>query len=99
MNQDISPIGDLLGPTLAKLGIADLGTMIELSERWDELAGAPWAENSTPQIIRHGELVVESRSSAAVRLLRYAAESLAKRLSDHFGAGTVTSVRVIGPSR
>ena len=99
MNRDISVFGDLLGPTLEKLGVANLGMLIELSEHWDQLAGSPWAGNSIPQIVRHGELVVEAGSTAAVRLLRYASESLAKRLSDHFGLGSITSVRVVGPSR
>lgn len=99
MNRDISAVGNLLEPLLAKLGIANLTTLTELTEQWDTLAGSPWAGNSTPQVIRHKELVVEANSNAGVRMLRYAAESLAKRLSDHFGDGVIDTVRVVAPSR
>ncbi len=99
MMGEISSVRHLLGPILVKLGVADLSVLNELSERWDELAGPPWAGNSTPQIIQHSELIVEANSSAGVRVMRYAAESLAKRLSDHFGQEVVSSVRVVAPSR
>ena len=99
MKGEISPLANLLGPLLAKYGIADLAILTELTDRWDELAGSPWAGNSRPQIIRHRELVVEANASAGVRMLRYAAESLAKRLSDHYGTDVIESVRVVSPSR
>ena len=99
MSGDISAVGNLLGPLLAKLGVAELSVLTELTEQWDSLSGSPWAGNSSPQVIRHGELLVEANSNAGVRMLRYAAESLAKRLSDHFGAGVVDSVRVVAPTR
>lgn len=97
--RDIPSFGDALGPLLARLGVADMSVMTDLVERWDELAGSPWAGASTPQILRHGELVVEASTTAAVRMLRYASESLAKRLSDELGPGTVASVRVVAPER
>lgn len=97
--RDMPSFGDALGPLLARLGVADMEVMIELVERWDDLAGPPWSGASSPQILRHRELVVEASTTAAVRMLRYASESLAKRLSDEFGAGTVESVRVVAPER
>ncbi len=99
MKREPSAIGDLLGPLLAQLGVANLEVMTELDRDWDLLAGSPWAGVSRPLVVRHGELVVEANSMAGVRLLRYAAESLAKRLSDHFGGSVVASVRVVPPSR
>ena len=92
-------MASLIGPLLDKLGVANISVLTELTERWDELAGSPWAGNSTPLVVRHGELVVEAQSTAGVRVMRYAAESLAKRLADHFGPDVVTSVRVVTPSR
>lgn len=94
---DIPEVGAVLGPLLARFGMADLSVMTELTKSWDLLAGSPWAGASKPLVIRHGELVVEANSTAAVRMLRYAAESLGKRLSDHFGDGIVESVRVVPP--
>ena len=97
--RDLGSIDQLIGPMLRKLGVADLSVMTTLTDDWDLVAGSPWAGASRPLIIRHGELVVEANSPAAVRMLRYAAESLAKRLSDQFGAGVIDSVRVVAPSR
>ena len=99
MTGEISSVGDLLGPMLTKIGVAELSVLNELSERWDELAGPPWAGNSKPQVIQHAELVVAADSAAGVRVMRYATESLAKRLSTHFGQEVVSSVRVVAPVR
>ena len=97
MNRDLSALSDLLGPMLADLGVANLGVLSELAEQWNELAGSPWSGNSIPLVVQHGELVVEATTTGAVRLLRYASESLAKRLGDHFGQDVVSSVRVVAP--
>ena len=98
-NRELGPIDQLIGPTLRRLGIGDLSVMTRLTDEWDVLAGSPWAGASRPLIIRNRELVVESTTPAATRMLRYAAESLAKRLSDQFGDGVIDSVRVVAPSR
>lgn len=96
--RDPEPVSQLLQPLLARLGVAP-DVFLELSERWDELAGPPWSGTSHPQIVRNGELVVQATSPAAVRVLRYASESLAKRLGDHFGGDVISSVRVVSPDR
>jgi hypothetical protein len=99
MKRDLSALGEFLGPLLADLGVASLDILSELAENWDELAGSPWAGNSIPQVVRHGELLVEAQTASAVRLLRYAAETLAKGMAEHFGADVITSVRVVPPGR
>jgi hypothetical protein len=93
------PLEALLEGLLARLGLPAPSVSKSLEDRWDDIAGAPWAEQTRPRFIREGELVVEAISPALVGMLRYAVGDLMKRLDSHLGEGVVESVRVVGPDR
>lgn len=93
----LQSMGHLLGPTLARLGIEDLPTMLALIDEWDELAGAAWAGRGRPLIVRRGTLVVEAESAAAVRLLRYGEQDLLRALQARFGPNSITAIEVVPP--
>jgi hypothetical protein len=72
--------------------------MVVIKERWNELAGEPWASQSWPLYIRQKELVVEA-PGPLLGLLRYAVGDLMRRLDDGVGPGLVETVRVVSMGR
>lgn len=94
-----APLGDLVKQLLTRLGVPDLSTWREVEQRWEALAGEPWASQARPVSLQDGLLVVEAESGPAVALLRYGENSLVKRLEDTLGNGVVKEVRVRPPSR
>jgi len=98
-NRGLKPVGDLLPSLLAALGIARLDVMLRLSSEWESLVDDPWKTHAIPQILRDGELVVEAKNSAAVRMLRYGASALAEQLAAEFGTDVIRSVDVVPPGR
>jgi predicted nucleic acid-binding Zn ribbon protein len=93
------PIGELLRVLMERYRLVDPDTWTRIAADWDGLAGNPWAGRSKPSSLKGGELVVEASSPAIVAMLRYGTHSLMERLGEEFGAGVVTSVRIIPPPR
>ncbi|MGH8959334.1 MAG: DciA family protein [Acidimicrobiia bacterium] len=89
----------VLSRLLNSLGLPTPDLLPRLRESWDELAGPPWAGQSSPVLVRRGELVVESASAQLVSILRYASGELLRRLDDEFGPGKIDTIRVAGPRR
>lgn len=89
----------VLSRLLHSMGLPSPDLLPQLRETWDVLAGPPWAGQSSPVLIRRGELVVESNSSQLVSVLRYASGELLRRLDEEFGAGRIDTIRVTGPRR
>jgi hypothetical protein len=98
MSQPVA-LEDLLESVLARFGLPAPSISRSLGDRWDDLAGEPWAGHTRPLFIRERELVVEAASPALVGMLRYAVGDLMRRLDDQLGANVVDSVRVVGPAR
>jgi hypothetical protein len=92
-------IESLLESLLGRLGVPAPSTFNQLAQTWKELAGEPWASQSTPLYIRQKELVVEASASGFVSMLRYGVGDLMRRLDETLGAGLVESVRVVPPGR
>lgn len=99
MKGELTPLQRDLDDIFTQLGLAPLSVLEELAGRWDELAGPPWEGVSSPLVIRHGELTVQSREAALVRILAFSANQLQERLERHFGPGVVRSVKVAAPPR
>jgi hypothetical protein len=95
----LKPVGDLIPAVLAGLGIGRLDVMLRLAEEWTELVEEPWKTHTVPLILRDGELVVEAKTPAAVRMLRYGATALVEHLTAIFGPDVVHSVEVVAPGR
>jgi hypothetical protein len=93
------PIEGMLESLLARLGLPAPSVSKYLADGWDEMAGAPWAEQTKPLFIREGELVIEAISPALVGMLRYAIGDLMRRLDEQLGEGVVETVRVVGPNQ
>jgi hypothetical protein len=97
--RDLKAIGDLLPSLLAGLGIGRLDVMLRLSSEWEELVDDPWKTHTVPQILRDGELIVEAKNAAAVRMLRYGTAALVEHLTAEFGPDVIRSVEVVSPGR
>lgn len=93
------PFGDALGAALRRMGLAEPGLMLELTEEWATIAGEPWATQAVPLYVRGGVLVVESVDRAGGAFLRYGVSELESRLDARFGPGTITKVEIRPPGR
>jgi predicted nucleic acid-binding Zn ribbon protein len=65
--------------------------------RWDQIVGADLAAHCRPETVTDGVLTVRAESTAWATQVRLLATTLLARLNDDLGAGTVTSLRVVGP--
>jgi len=92
-------IESLLESLLGRMGVPPPSVFNQVAQTWSELAGEPWATQSTPLYIRKKELVVEASGAALVSMLRYGVGDLMRRLDEALGAGLVESVRVVPPGR
>lgn len=93
------PLGDALGTTLRRLGLAEPALMLRIQEEWGAVAGEPWASRAVPLYLRQGVLVVEARERSGVAFLRYGVGELQRRLAAKFGPETVGSVEIRPPGR
>ncbi|HJR88252.1 MAG TPA: DUF721 domain-containing protein [Acidimicrobiia bacterium] len=92
-------LDSVLSRILGNLGLPPPDLLPRLQQSWDDLAGPPWAGQSSPLLLRRGELVVESASSQLVSILRYASGELLRRLDEELGPGRVDTIRVISSRR
>jgi predicted nucleic acid-binding Zn ribbon protein len=65
--------------------------------RWGAIVGAEVAAHCEPLSFDRGELVVQADSTAWATQVRLLVPVLLRRLNEDLGAGTVASVRVLGP--
>ncbi|MGQ0848066.1 MAG: DciA family protein [Actinomycetota bacterium] len=93
------PLEDVLVRMLESLQMPSPSVIAALRMGWEEIAGEPWAAQSTPLYIRQHELVVEAKAHQLVAVLRYGVGELMRRLDAQIGAGVVESVRVVAPPR
>ena len=99
MNDKPEALESVLSRLLHTLGLPSPDLLPRLRESWDDLAGPPWAGQSSPVLLRRGELVVESVSPQLVSILRYASGELLRRLDEELGSGRIDTIRVAGPRR
>ena len=95
---ELRGLGDVLGPVMSRLGVDDLPTLLAIMEEWDTLAGGPWAEHTTPIVLRRGTLVVEASNPMAIRMLKFGEVDLVRALQERFGPESVSAVEVVRPS-
>ena len=92
-------LDSVLARILGNLGLPPPDLLPHLQQSWADLAGPPWAGQSSPVLLRRGELVVESASPQLVSILRYASGELLRRLDAELGPGRIDTIRVAGPRR
>lgn len=66
--------------------------------RWPQIVGPDVAEHVTPVSFQQGVLTLRAESTAWATQMRLLSSVLLGRLEQEVGAGTVTEIRVTGPS-
>lgn len=93
------PIDDTLRRLLDRLGVVEAPLWTRIRDDWADLAGSPWATQTTPVGMHGRKLVLEAISPQAVAMLRYGTTGLTHRLNAQLGDGVVSEVVVKPPSR
>ena len=73
------------------------GELLAVMERWDDVAGEPFADLCEPVDLRQGILTVEAKNRGSIRMLSYGTSDLLRRLSEVFPQARITDVKIIGP--
>lgn len=92
----------LLGDQLEEL-VAERGWKVDIAVgsvigRWPEIVGPQVAEHCSPVEFEAGVLTVRADSTAWATQLRLLSSSLLGRLAEDVGEGTVSELRIVGPS-
>lgn len=92
----------LLGDQLDRF-VADRGWQVDVAAgsvmgRWPQIVGPEVAEHVTPVEFRDGVLVLRADSTAWATQMRLLTSTLLGRLDEEAGVGTVTEIKVNGPS-
>ncbi len=66
----------------------------ELIERWADVVPGDWKSVAMPIGIREETLLVEVENGTAGSLLKYQTQQLVDAITEEFGSGLVTSVRL-----
>ena len=66
--------------------------------RWPEIVGPEVAQHCAPVTLREGVLTVRADSTAWATQIRLLTSSILGRLEGEVGKGTVSELRVVGPS-
>jgi predicted nucleic acid-binding Zn ribbon protein len=96
--EDPQPLNAALGGLLSARGWRDRAAVGTVFGNWPEIVGPQLAAHSKPESFDDGELTVLADSDAWATQLRLLAPQVLERLAEE-GAGTVTRIRVHGPSR
>ena len=96
--RDPQALGSALDRLLAERGWQTDAAVGGVMGRWAVIVGPELAGHCEPVSYDDGELVVRAESTAWATQLRLLAPTLLRRLNQELGDGTVTFVRVLGPS-
>ena len=93
---------ELLGDQMDRL-LADRGWKVDVAVgsvmgRWPDIVGAEVAQHCTPVTFEFGVLTVRADSTAWMVQLQLLESSIMGRLEGEVGKGTVTSLKLVGPS-
>ena len=66
--------------------------------RWAEIVGADVASHAVPVSLVDGDLLLQAESTAWASQLRLLAPTISQRINGRVGRGTVTRIRVQGPT-
>jgi predicted nucleic acid-binding Zn ribbon protein len=95
---DPQPLGAALGGLLSARGWRDRAAVGSVFGNWPQIVGPQLAAHAKPEAFDGGQLTVLADSDAWAAQVRLLAPQILKRLAEE-GAGTVTRIRVHGPSR
>ncbi|MBT8198289.1 MAG: DUF721 domain-containing protein [Acidimicrobiia bacterium] len=77
---------------LSRIGVASARHLDELTSRWDDITGVPWAGRTWPLSLQEGELVVGVDSGSTASLVKYDIQRVLELLETVTGPGIVTKV-------
>lgn len=95
--RDPQAMGSVLGRIVTERGWNEPLRGAGLVERWREVVGDDVADNTTPETLTDGVLVVRAGSTAWATNLGLMRGQLLTRLAEVFGEGVVSEVQVLGP--
>lgn len=87
-------IGDVLGPTLEKIGPRTLWTEAKIRRAWPAIVGPEVARHAGVRRLRGSTLVVEVSSDAWATEFSYLSRVVMQKLHGRFGEKTVTEIVV-----
>ena len=92
----------LLGDQMDRL-MADRGWKVDVAVgsvmgRWPDIVGQEVAQHCTPVTFEYGILTVRADSTAWATQLKLLESSIMSRLEGEVGKGTVTALKIVGPS-
>ena len=93
---------ELLGEQMDRL-LAERGWKVDVAVgsvmgRWPDIVGAEVAQHCTPVTFESGILTVRTDSTAWMVQLQLLESSIMGRLEGEVGKGTVTALKIVGPS-
>lgn len=97
-SRDPVTIGAIVGQSIADLGWSAPLAEARLLGQWASVVGPEVAARCQPVSLRDGELRISAESTAWATQLRLLAPQLLKRICAELPAGTVTRLRISGPS-
>jgi predicted nucleic acid-binding Zn ribbon protein len=95
---DPQPLNAAVGGLLSARGWRQRAAVGAVFGDWPLIVGPQLASHTRPDGFENGELTVSADSDAWAAQVRLMAPQLIKRLAEELGHGTVTRIRVRGPS-
>jgi predicted nucleic acid-binding Zn ribbon protein len=95
---DPQPLGVAIGGLLDDQGWRTAAAVGSVFGRWEQIVGAALAAHTRAGGFTDGELLVIADSTAWATQVRLLRAQLIRRLNSELGAGTVTGVKVRGPT-
>lgn len=96
--EDPQPLNAAVGGLLSARGWRDRAAVGTVFGTWPEIVGPQLAAHTSPESFEDGVLTVQADSDTWATQVRLLSAQLLERLAEE-GAGTVTRIRVTGPSR
>jgi predicted nucleic acid-binding Zn ribbon protein len=87
------PIGAMLGPVLAELGLESTSAAFRILEIWDSVVGPEIAKHCRPVAVRRGVLEAEVDSSVWCQQLQMQRPELLSALREALGAAAPSDLR------
>jgi predicted nucleic acid-binding Zn ribbon protein len=95
---DPQPLNAAVGGLLSARGWRQRAAVGAVFGDWPQIVGPQLASHTRPDGFENGELTVTADSDAWAAQVRLMAPQIIKRLAEELGHGTVTRIRVRGPS-
>jgi predicted nucleic acid-binding Zn ribbon protein len=96
--RDPQLLDSTIGRLIAEQGWATDVRVHGVFSRWEHLVGREVAQHCHPESFADGTLVVRTDSTAWATQMRLLAPTALRRLNQELGDGTVTLIKVLGPT-